>query len=202
MILDLQKKVEEVYSQASDINLHIPAIIDLAQKCDHITEMGVRTVVSTWGWLGGAPKNGLISYDILNPKYWNKPGQEFDPIQDVIDTAEAYNIKFKFIEADVCNIEIEETDLLFIDTWHCYDQLKEELRLHANKAKKYICFHDTTTYAHTSEPITSDHRWTGNLTPEKGLWDAVNEFLDKDNSTRVLEKRYEYNNGFTVIKRI
>ena len=102
----------------------IPAIIDLAQKCDHITEMGVRTVVSTWGWLGGAPKNGLISYDILNPKYWNKPGQEFDPIQDVIDTAEAYNIKFKFIEADVCNIEIEEKRTQSEDLEHFHDVTK------------------------------------------------------------------------------
>ena len=198
MIHDLEKKVNQLYHTPSDINEHFPAIIELAKECDHITEMGVRTVVSTWAWLAGAPKNGLFSYDIYNPKYWVK---DSDPIKDVEDTAEAYGLKFKFTEADVCSIEIEETDLLFIDTWHCYDQLKEELRLHSDKAKKYICFHDTTTYAHRSEPTTSDHKWVGNLTPNKGLWDAVTEFLDENKNSWELVKRYENNNGFTIIKR-
>ena len=197
MVHDLEKMVNQLHVTPSDINEHFPAIIELAKECDHITEMGVRTVVSTWAWLAGAPKNGLISYDIYNPKYWTKT---YDPIKDVEDTADAYGIDFKFIEADVCSIEIEETDLLFIDTWHCYDQLKEELKLHSDKAKKYICFHDTTTYAHRSEPTTSDHKWVGNLTPNKGLWDAVTEFLD-NNETWELVKRYENNNGFTIIKR-
>ena len=146
MIHDLEQKVNQIYTVPSDINQHIPVIVQLAQECNHITEMGVRTVVSTWGWLAGAPKDGLISYDLYNPKYWL--GENNDPIKDVSDTAEAYDIKFKFVEADVCEIEIEETDLLFIDTWHVYDQLKEELRIHSNKARKYICFHDTTSFAH------------------------------------------------------
>jgi hypothetical protein len=197
MVHDLEKKVNQLYNTPSDINEHFPAIIELAKECDHITEMGVRTVVSTWAWLAGAPKKGLFSYDIYNPKYWVKNS---DPIKDVEDTADAYGLNFKFTEADVCSIEIEETDLLFIDTWHCYDQLKEELRLHSDKAKKYICFHDTTTYAHRSEPTTSDHKWVGNLTPNKGLWDAVTEFLN-DNKTWELVKRYENNNGFTILKR-
>ena len=106
-----------------------------------------------------------------------------------------------FIEGDVLKLEIEETDLLFIDTWHCYDQLKEELRLHADKSRKYICFHDTTTYAHVSEPTTSEHRWVGSLTSNKGLWDAVTEFLEENKDSWELVKRYENNNGFTIIKR-
>ena len=198
MIQDLEKKVNEIYRIPSDINKHIPAIIKLAQECDHITEMGVRKGVSTWAWLAGAPKDGLFSYDLYNPKYWTG---ELDVIKDIEDTAEAYGIKFKFTEADVCEIEIEETDLLFIDTWHVYDQLKEELRIHANKARKYICFHDTTSFAHHAESNSSDHKWVGKLTEDKGLWDAVTEFLDENSDTWELQKRYEHNNGFTIIKR-
>ena len=198
MVINLEKHINEIHRFPSDINEHIPIIIELAQECDHITEMGVREVVSTWAWLAGMPKDGLVSYDILNPKFWTG---KYDPIKDVEDTAKAYNIDFKFIEADVCTIEIEETDLLFIDTWHCYDQLKEELRLHADKSRKYICFHDTTTYAHVSEPTTSEHRWVGSLTSNKGLWDAVTEFLEENKDSWELVKRYENNNGFTIIKR-
>ena len=198
MIIDLEKHINKIHQQHSDINEHIPTIIELAQECDHITEMGCRWVVSTWAWLAGMPKDGLVTYDILNPTHWTG---EHDVIKDVEDTAKAYNIDFKFIEADVCAIEIEETDLLFIDTWHCYDQLKEELRLHAHKSRKYICFHDTTTFAHSGESNESDHRWVGNLTPNKGLWDAVTEFLDENLDTWELKKRYTNNNGFTIIER-
>jgi len=195
MIVDLENKIHQIYKEQSDINLHIPAIIDLAKECDTITEMGVRGIVSTWAWLAGNPKNGLISYDLVNPSNWG------GKIEDVYETAEAYGIPFKFIETNVLEIEIEETDLLFIDTWHCYDQLKLELEIHSDKAKKYICFHDTTTYAHIPETLEAVPSFKGTLTPNKGLWDAVQEFLDENPEIWELKKRYEFNNGFTVIKR-
>ena len=156
--------------------------------------MGVRWVVSTWVWLACAPKK-LISYDLYNPSHW---GADITP---VIDAAKTYRLDFEFREKDVLKIEIDETDLLFIDTWHAYDQLKEELKLHSSKVRKYICFHDTTTFAHSGESNESDHRWVGNLTPNKGLWDAVTEFLDENSDTWELKKRYTNNNGFTIIKR-
>jgi len=198
MIVDLEKKVNEIYRIPSDINEHIPLIIKLAQECDHITEMGVRGIVSTWAWLAGAPKDGLHCYDLLNPSKWN------GDIQSVYDTAEAYNIPFKFTEADVLKIDIEETDLLFIDTWHRYEQLVAELEKHSNKARKYICFHDTTSFAHKGEAMSSEggNNWNGKpLVEDKGLWDAVMEFLDNNKDSWELVERYENNNGFTIIKR-
>lgn len=195
MIHDLNKLVNKLYHTPSDINEHFPAIIKYGSGCDHITEMGVRGIYSTWAWLACNPKNGLYSYDIYNPSKWG------GDLQSVIDTAKAYNIKFQFTEADVTKIEIEPTDLLFIDTWHCYDQLKLELSIHSNKVKKYICFHDTTTYAHINEPLTSDHNWEDRVTNGKGIWDAVIEFLEKNKDSWELVERFENNNGFTVIKR-
>jgi len=204
MIIDLNKKISELYQNDSDINLHIPKIVELAQEVDHITEMGVRTCISAWGWLAGMPKNGLYLYDLENPQKWL--GATKDPITDLEDTARAYNIPFKFNKVDVLTTEIEETDLLFIDTWHCYDQLVKELELHSDKAKKYICFHDTTSFAHQSEPLSSENAWIiekyGELTPNKGVWDAVYEFLVANRGTWELVDRFTYNNGFTIIKRI
>ena len=204
MIVDLQAQVSFLHNRASDINLHIPKIVELAQEVDHITEMGVREAVSAWAWLAGMPKDGLYLYDLHNPQNWL--GTSVDPIRDLKDTAEAYNIPFEFHATDVLSIEIPETDLLIIDTWHCYDQLKLELKLHSNKAKKYICFHDTTSYAHVSEKLSSDNAWNtekyGKLTPNKGVWDAVYEFLVENRSTWELVERIKYNNGFTIIKRI
>ena len=148
-MINLEEKVNQLYNTKSDINEHLPTIIRYGQECDHITEMGVRSILSTWGWLAAAPKKKLISYDLQNPSNWG------GNINDVEETAKAYGIDFEFIEADVLKIDIEETDLLFIDTWHHYNQLTAELKKHSDKVKKYICFHDTTSYEHHSEPIFS-----------------------------------------------
>ena len=109
----------------SDIWEHIEDIYRLALECDHITEMGVRGVVTTWAFLLAKPRK-LISYDAAPC-----------PVQEVQRLAPSYNIDFNFHIADTGNPStvIEPTDLLFIDTWHIYEQLKQELLLHGNKQK-------------------------------------------------------------------
>jgi hypothetical protein len=86
-------------------------------------------------------------------------------------------------------VRIEETDLLFLDTWHVYEQLRAELRLHARKARKFIALHDTTTFG--EQGATARHR---------GLWLAVEEFLAQGNFR--LKERYQSNNGLTVLERV
>jgi hypothetical protein len=193
-MINLEEKVNELYTTPSDINEHFPAIIKYGSECETITEMGVRGIVSTWGWLACAPKK-LISYDIHNPAKWG------GDIQSVYDTATAYNLNFEFKIADVLKIEIDETDLLFIDTWHAYDQLKQELKIHSDKVKKYICFHDTTSYEFNDEPKGHENTWEGQSSG-KGIWPAIEEFLMENNDTWVLKERFKNNNGFTVIERI
>ena len=195
-MIDLEQKINELYRTPSDINEHIPIIIKYGQECDHITEMGVRSILSTWGWLASNPQEKLICYDLHNPSKWG------GDIQSIYDTAEVYGINFEFVEANVLEIEIEETDLLFIDTWHHYNQLKAELKKHSHKVKKYICFHDTTSYEHKSEPTTSENAFREELVWDKGLWDAVTEFLDNNKDTWKLKERHTNNNGFTIIERV
>ena len=142
--------------------------------------MGVRWIVSTYAFLMGKPKR-MISYDI-NPVNW-------EWIKDLVKE----DTDFQFIIGDTTKIEIEETDLLFIDTWHVYEQLKVELKLHANKASKYIILHDTTTFEFIGETITSDVVYDG-------LWPAIEEFLEENPHWELLE-RYYNNNGLTILKR-
>jgi hypothetical protein len=169
MIVNVEQKIEELSNQGCDICEHFPLMLKYGRQSEHITEMGVRSVVSTWGWVGSKPKK-LVCYDIYPC-----------PVENVIDTCVDLEIDFNFHVADTREIEIEETDLLFIDTDHTYDQIKKELELHGNKAKKFIVFHDTA--------------WAHDMNQ------AIKEFMEA-NPHWVDEEEVMNNNGFKIIKRI
>ena len=82
--------------------------------------------------------------------------------------------------------------MLLIDTYHEYNQIKEELKLHGNKAKKFLIFHDTTTYGDFGETFKTPNTI--------GIWPAIEEFL-KENSHWYIEERLTNNNGLTILKR-
>lgn len=173
----------------SDIHEHLETLRSYAAKCEHVTEMGVRSVVSTWAFLAAAPKK-LVSIDI-NPV----------PIEYAQRIAASSGIELEFRQGDTAapDFEIEETDLLFIDTWHIYDQLKRELQLHSHKARRFIVMHDTTTYAEVGE----SHTYDCEIRPaeqRRGLWPAIEEFLDS-NDDWALRERFIHNNGLTVLER-
>lgn len=184
----IKQNYELACKTESDINQHLPTLYELSKECSHITEMGVRNVVSTWAFMLRNPET-LIGIDLhTNPN---------------VSTAEFIYPKWKFIKADTTKITIDETDLLFIDTLHIYSQLKKELILHANKVKKYIVLHDTTTYGFTDEPTSwQTHEIMENYKVEdkKGLQPAIIEFLN-DNPEWILFKEYTNNNGLTILKR-
>jgi len=179
------KKIEENYLKwcqtRCDINEHLPTLRSLSKECESIVEMGIGRIVSTWGLLAGFPKK-MTSIDI------NDPIIHGSPIEQVYEACRLNGIDYEFILADTAKIEIEECDLLFIDTWHVYDHLKIELNLHGNKAKKYIVFHDTETFGTVGE------------TPGYGgLNKAIEEFLLENKHWKV-HSIFKNNNGLTVLK--
>jgi len=176
----------------SDINQHLETLKNYAARCQHITEMGVRGIVSTWALLAGKPKT-FKCYDI-----------SVIDMSDVKREAEKEEINFQYINADVLDVEIEETELLFIDTLHRYLQLKKELELHSHKTKKYIILHDTTTYGNLDEPIYWPDCKLKNIDSDKqGLLPAIDEFLHTHEGKKwEIHKVYVNNNGLTILRRI
>jgi FkbM family methyltransferase len=177
-----QLQIDQLYLQAkqtpSDINEHVERLRELGEACSHITELGVRYGNSTLAWVAARPKK-LICYDVCRCA-----------IVDRIEQAtKSTQVEFVFHEQDVRHISIEPTDLLFIDTLHVYDQLKVELALHADKARKYIVLHDTETFGQHGE-----------LPNSLGLWPAVEEFLAAHPEWTLHERRAN-NNGLTVLAR-
>ena len=142
---------------------------EYASKCNHITELGINQCNSTWAFLVTKPTN-LVSIDI---DLHNRPTKRLLSyygtniwLKNAERLAKEKNINFQAIEADTSKIEIDPTDLLFIDTEHTYECLSTELKLHAQSVRKYIILHDITLFAHQLVP-------------------AVNEFLATNTNWRV-----------------
>jgi hypothetical protein len=190
-MINLDIIYNSLHETKSDINEHFPIIKEYTEKCTHVTEMGVRFVNSTFAFLKGSPKI-LRCIDLYHPSKWNYG----DRLQIVEDYCKQTNIDFKFIIGNSLEIEIEETDLLFIDTLHTYHQLKTELQKHSSKVKKYIILHDTTTY----NSIDEENYYTGLYPVENksGLWPAVEEFLQNNLEWKILDI-YTNNNGLTIL---
>lgn len=175
--------LDQEYARArkikSDINENVHILHDLAKECGEVTEMGVRTGVSTRAFLAADAK--LTSYDIyLEPE-----------VEKLFAIARGLGKDASYIKADVLDLNIDETDLLFIDTLHTYSQLKQELKLHGNKARKYLAFHDTHTFGLRGE--------VGN--EPTGLLSAVIEFV-MENPHWKFKVYKTNNNGMTVLERV
>lgn len=167
---------------SSDINEHLPIFYKYGKECDVIVELGCRWVVSTWAWLKSKPKK-LISIDIEDPKNWGTNDLEL-----AYSGAKQNGVDFEFRLENTLTNEIEQCDLLFVDTWHSYNQVKQELSRHGNKSNKYIILHDT------------EHFNFNDMDNDIGIWPAIEEFLDLNPHWYVHEK-YANNNGITILKR-
>lgn len=116
----------------TDIYEHLPVLYNFAFNCKSVTEFGVRDGQSTRAFLA-IPHGSLRSYDLYIDPY----------VQGFFEMANEEGKDAKYILGDSLKIEIEKTDLLFIDTDHTYKQLSQELKLHSSKVRKYIIMHDT-----------------------------------------------------------
>lgn len=185
---------EDEYQKAcntpSDINENLHILYELSKECSHVTEMGVRTGVSTRAFLNTDVV--LRSYDLyIEPT-----------VNELFKTAKEFGKNVDYIEADVTEIEIDNTDLLFIDTWHCYDQLKLELDLHSKKVNKYIVFHDTHSYGVEGESYSGleAQKIKGIKDDKKGLLPAIIDFMIENPQWKFKICKTN-NNGLIVIER-
>jgi hypothetical protein len=185
----------------SDINEHLPILHEYAMNCNHVTECGVRGAVSSYAFadaLVNRPDTKMVSVDLET----NANVTEF------LELTKAAGLNTVFYQESDLECPMEQTDLLFIDTWHVYGHLKRELNRWNMFVTKYIILHDTTVDGEHGETIRlgmnpfEQTSATGIPLQEilKGLWPAITEFLE-EHSEWTLEKRYENNNGLTILAR-
>jgi len=202
MLSQLEQQYYSKVITPSDINEHMPILHKLAKECTHVTEAGVRSVVSSYAFataLKGKADHTLVQVDLVRSSNVIRFQSE----------CKAEGVNTIFYEESDLTCPLAETDLFFIDTWHIYGHLKRELARWHSYAKKYIVMHDTTVDEWAGETIrngwnaSEQSKKTGIPVEEitRGLWPAIDEFL-KEHPEWMLEKRYTNNNGLTILKRV
>ena len=167
-----------------DMMGHLATLALLSAQCNHCTEFGIRTGNSTLALLFGLaqrPRGGkLVSYDI-------EP-----PLIDVnIRAILPDTVKWEVRQEDTRLVRhrVDVTDLLFVDTLHTYDQVKEELRC-AGVVRRYLVFHDT---AQEVNWIRGEHN-------QEGIGRAIEEFMAATPTWRPLI-HFTHCNGLLVLER-
>lgn len=174
-IFDYQTKVER------DLNQHMPKLRELAAACNSITEFSHRrdsTIAFLAGISMGNPNgDGLVSYNT-----------EVGPlVAQIVDMYVIPDNVYSGLAVDSPQIkEIEETDLLFLDTVHTYDRVTQELGKFASKVNRFIVFHDTVSFGKTGDDGGA------------GLIQAISDFL-KANTKWALIYHTEMQYGLTVL---
>jgi len=202
------EKIEEKYNSLchapSDINEHLPILYKYAKECESIIECGVRECVSSWALVFGVLNNNSKNKKILlNDKYECN-------INELLNYTKDLSIDINYEWKNDLHLQLKDNyDMVFIDTWHVYGQLKRELNKFGPIINKYIIMHDTTIDEIDGETIRcgwsayKQSKETGYTIDEIncGLEKAITEFLEVNSDWKLLEKLTN-NNGLTVLERI
>ncbi len=197
----IASKYMDLCKTPSDINEHLPTLAQYASECTHVTECGVRTAVSSYAFAYGLKSKPNAKLIQVDPQW----SSEIDTFQTLCSVEDLNSVFYK--QSDL-ECPIEETDLLFIDTWHVYGQLKREFQRWHPHVRKYIILHDTVVDRVHGETLRcgwdaqKQSKESGIPVNEicKGLSFAVNEFL-YEHPEWIVHAHFENNNGLTVLTR-
>lgn len=187
----------------SDINEHLKTLSIYAGDCETVIECGVRSCVSSWALVHGLLHNNKKTKKIL--------------LNDITECDISYlqnalvgtNIILNYEWMNNLELNLEHNyDMILIDTWHVYGQLKRELEKFAPRINKYIIMHDTTVDEIYGETIRinmdADKQYNESGFSKEdincGLGKAIDEFLETNKEWKIYEK-FQNNNGLTILKR-
>ena len=171
-------------------------------KCSSVVEIGLRSIVSTWGILQGLADNTAQHKTYLGIDLPVPPEENLEEARRI---ALGSGIDFQFLQANDMTIDLAPADMLFIDSLHTYCHLTYELEKFSPVIKEYIAMHDT------SDPwgTLDDTEYKGNYSEypaeydrnKRGLWAAVEDFLARHPEWVLHERKFNCY-GFTVLRRV
>lgn len=137
--------------QESDIQYHLPLLQFIAATCQPnkcIVELGMRHGLSTAFLLAGGLKAELvISYEL-----------HIDEKMHLFFLANHNNFVIRQHDSRIMHPTDARrvgrwVDILFVDTLHTYEQVRDELNTWKASVNKYIAFHDTYTFKAINQAI-------------------------------------------------
>lgn len=153
-----------------------------ASRVRHISILGCGSGLSLLTAIAAQPDTIRV---------YNNSSQDVNQFQDICVQA---GIDFEFHVADMSQLKIQPTDLLYLDTVHEGHVKASELRLHAPQVSRYVLVPETYTHAHDPQPgITLP-----NNTQPCGVIHGINTFIVEFPKWHILEHVY-YEPGLTVL---
>lgn len=160
------------WTMTGDMPDRLDFLVENFSNLDTIVEFGSYQGCSTIAWLKCSPKK-FIAVDY-------EKHLDVELYQAVAENA---GIDFTFILEDDLKVKIPMTDLLFIDTIHSWKHTYKELCLHAEKAKKYIAFHD--------------------VNPDKfSTYAGITKYLEENPNIWQVKYHDNHDCGFLILERI
>jgi hypothetical protein len=186
----------------SDINEHLTTLKKYTDQCKIVVECGVRAVTSSYAFAISLKGRENVKLYQVDPSKSNE-------VTEFQQLCENELVPTEFFHQSDLDCPLIDTDLLFIDTWHIYGQLKRELSRWNKVVSKYIIMHDTTIDEWKGETIrvgwNAEQQSKDSGIPveeiNKGLWPAIEEFLVEHPEWK-LKERFTNNNGLTILQRL
>jgi glycosyltransferase involved in cell wall biosynthesis len=175
-------RLAELYAAAlqesSDIGEHLNILFRMASCVDRVTSITADgAALSTAAFVNAMPKCFITYCNLQTPE-----------IIRLRSAAKIAGLDYIY-EQYRSGIQIEPTDLLFIDTIKTEEVITRELNEYAGNVRKYMIFHDTETYG-----------IVGELPGSRGIWAAITRFIRQHSEWRLFQ-HYSHCHGLTVLER-
>lgn len=187
--------LEDLYQQhcksGTAIAAHLPRLRALADGLALAIEFGVKRGASSTALLLGAKQ--VISLDIVETP-------QARAIESLAGGRWDYRIE------DSRSAQLPPCDLLFVDSQHDYAHVKAELEAHAHHVRRYLIFHDVSTFGEVAAVgETGKQAWQytpGQSVPSAywGIRPAIDWLQIVDDSWRI-KARYVDSHGLLVLER-
>lgn len=140
----IQTLYQKRCNEPGNINEHLPAIYCFSLQSQGVAEFGVEGGISTSALIAGQDSpdhRGGRSYCGYDPDH---------KCRVVVRRLRAQCLNrwpIVLVQSSSITVNpIEPVDMLFIDSRHDADVIREELSRHLSAVRRFLCMHDTVTY--------------------------------------------------------
>lgn len=166
-------RFEEIKRNSSDINEHTETIFNITKGCNTAVSLQIGKGDAAFSLLLGCHLH--ISVDP-------------NPSEDTINFLNDYfGKKSIVIRQNTCEpIDIDNFDVLMVDSIHTAKNVEKELKAHAHKVNKFIIFHDTFLYGEVGDD------------GGEGIKKPIYEFLSNNQEWKIIHEANN-NNGLIIL---